>query len=143
MGKTTKRVLIAGLIILGLAVFCMKGAALAQDYHWKFMVPVELKNMHPDAKMFKIIVIVNDSAKEQVAGQSSSQIPIPADGNYSGVVEVKVKALPGKDPSAGATYSVSLAVNDKQIFNVATDPIWAKPKPGAEFTGFVIGTIPQ
>lgn len=139
MGKKT--ILIISIIILGIAIFCINNAIAEEDYHWKFIVPVDLKNIHPAATTFNVNVHVLTSGGDEIGTVTGTPIAI-LNGNYTGNVEVKVKANPGKDPSTGAKYSVILRIN-----NIQPSPdnpnIWAKPKPGTEFAGYVTGIIPQ
>lgn len=136
MKKTVKLKLVIGVLVLGLTIFCMKGVYAEEDYHWKFMVPVELKNMHPDAKTLKVVVSVRNDAGEQLGDTPVPVINIPANGNYNGVIEIKIKANPGKDPFSATNYDVVMFINDVQP-SPNSPHIWAKPKPGTEFVPLI------
>lgn len=140
--KAIRLLLLTVLLATLLSIVYTFEAAAEEDYHWKFIVPVELKNMHPEAKTFNVSVFVKNDKDEQLGDSPVVVVNIPAGGNYSGNVEVKIKASPGKDPFTATNYEVVMFINNTQPSPNSSN-IWAKPKEGTVFVPIVKGQIPK
>lgn len=140
--KAVRSLLLTVLLVTVLSIVYTFEAAAQEDYHWKFIVPVELKNMHPEAKTFQVFVIVRNDKNEQMGDSPIAVVNIPAGGNYSGSVEIKIKAYPGKDPFAATSYEAVMFINDAQP-GPNSPQIWAKPKEGTVFVPTAKGQIPK
>lgn len=146
--KVVQVVLAVGLFLLGFRssnIFTEE----TQDYHWKFIVPVELKNLDPSVKTVLFIVEVYD-VMNKVIGSAKAPLKAPP-GEYSAFMNIVIKADPGKDPYTAKKYAINLALSQEEysanigyvMVNNFSKFSWTKPKPGAEFVGAVTGDIPQ
>ena len=83
------RVLILGLCFLSFGMMSFAGDVLAEEWIWKFNVPVEVKHMPEEATGVRVHLMVMDHKSGWVAFGSEGE-PLDSDGNFSGIISVLV-----------------------------------------------------
>lgn len=115
-----------------------------------FKVAVKVSNLMPDVAQVRVHCVLNQGTVPVVHGETTSQISTT--GNFDGVVTVPMNILyPNQTDvriSQANNYNCSL-----QLLNNATPPqvwapdkanvpVWAQPKPGADFAKTISGKFP-
>jgi hypothetical protein len=80
---------------------------LRQIAHFRFTVPVELINLHPDIVEGKVKIEVKDARATDLIASSEKKFRI-VKGNYKGNVVFAFRALPGKRPDVAGYWTATL-----------------------------------
>jgi hypothetical protein len=91
---------------------------LRQIAHFRFTVPVELINLHPDIVEGKVKIEVKDARATDLIASSEKKFRI-VKGNYKGNVVFAFRALPGKRPDVAGywTATLFLRTTDSDLFD--------------------------
>lgn len=147
--KESRTVFAATVVLLVLAAAT---AARAEDF--TFVVPVALKDLHPNITQGNVACIVskaagNPSAQVNVVGGGNTSFDITG-GRYSGNVTVKFDAKSGYDPAEAARYRCELRLKGRgwdlpaYMASSESHPQFveeARLAPGSPFRGFVEGPL--
>jgi hypothetical protein len=128
--------------VVGFAFVVLLGAttaAHASDF--RFNVPVNLQNMHTDARTAAVECLVSPAGGGTAIARSNSTIPLDSNGNYRGTIVVDANAAPGANPSAARRYTCTLIVNDTYVFDRGGAAF--ESRPGSTRTVTVQGDIPR
>ena len=80
---------------------------LRQIAHFRFTVPVELINLHPDIVEGKVIIEVKDPYARDLIASSEKKFRI-VKGNYKGNIVFAFRALPGQRPDRAGWWTATL-----------------------------------
>lgn len=136
---------IAILLLFGLS------AATAEEYQFKFLVPVNVKNLHPYATTVEARCSVKDAGgnfiSTDVAKSPSDKGTLDGTGSFSGTLSSSVKMWDPADAAKAKSYSCFLRVWSGSMGHVledCSDPmsIYYCLKPGTARTLQAEGPIP-
>jgi hypothetical protein len=137
------------LLFSGLQVISIPDTVWAEEWVWKFKVPVELKNIpdKPNLKYINVMITLFDTNGKEMTTIKKSNLPIKPDGTFSEVVEVIVyeSNIPSQWVAADAVkYQASFNFTDGKgnAFppNTKVYP-YSKSMPGTKFVGKVEGSL--
>ncbi len=113
MSKVTKLLVAIVVLLFPLSI----NIAKAEDYDFLFQVPVELRNLPPHPEISEASIQCFVWSKKLKEGEwfnpdvANGETRFKIDGNYNGIVEVKLKAKPGINPARAKTWRCVLKLS--------------------------------
>jgi hypothetical protein len=150
----TGRIDMTRIISMGIAILLLfsASAATAEVYQFKFLVPVNVKNLHPYAAKVTAPCGVKDAGGNfimyDVAKSAGDKGTLDSTGSFSGTLSTSVKMFDPADAVKAKSYSCSIMIwNESSMGHVpedCSDPmsIFYCLKPGTARTLKVEGPIP-
>jgi hypothetical protein len=122
-------------------------AAWADNWIWKFKIPVELKQIPSKAQNIKISLQILTEKNQTMASHTTDMIPIKPDGTLSEVVEITIYEYQIKSeftPVDAVKYKAAFvfAQSPVKMFIPNTKPIpWTMPMPGTKLVYEIEGPM--